>query len=775
MKKLLAILAIVTIGVTATNTVVSCETNKDNDGNGGSDGDLPNKNFELSKTNIKMDTKNPAKIEITNFSVLNDDSLPKTFTYSENNIISATLSTIDKAILITPNSKVVPGEYTITAASKIHEIDILVIVEEIIASDQFELETNSLTIDVNTQKKVLIKNWDSLPDEARPNSFVYDKTDVVTAELDSANHSILIKAKEKAVDEVKITIKALNKKEQILTIKIANKQFDLSKESVITNIAAGNMTNGYIDPSIAIGAEGFEITNESIVDSFNLMNKTNFEINDFVINKIDNGNNGIGAIYTIEGSESDSKIVGETELTLNKDLDPKLYFANTNLGEIRLFKGAYDNLENIMNDSKNNKYKFSLAGIIFENVGAQNKQLEYLKANLVSGGTNPAGKQIMANSEVSTTTFKINNFPDLGGLFLKEQNVEFTFKFVIEDRITFYEALLENKRLQLEVGLIQNKSKSAQKEAKKAIYNQLSDEFKNKIKPEEFVEFTNLIFDKKSASSKEIVDVKVDVLPGSDKLYGHDGGAWIGYISATGFAAIGTGSGNLEDFESNKKLEDKYTKGMGTFSIGGALSGEFYQGHEVVDLIDKNTNQGYINNIDPQEINLGYELKIKLEGVEGKNLKYKSIEISSDNDQTDKKIIEENDGTKSLVITTRENESNIGEENITLKVNDNWQNQVSFKLSILEAPILDKDLESLELGVNEEKEILFGVKNLAKNSKVSVKTKSSKIVEVVGEIILENEKYKINLKGIKPGKTVITILINDKEISSFSANVSKNE
>ncbi|AUB32058.1 hypothetical protein [Spiroplasma floricola] len=661
MKKLLILLASATLCSAPVFSVVAC-------GNvtaPGGDENLPDANFKLDKNQIDIDTKNPGNIKITNWEILNNRSKPTKFTYSEEGIVQATTG-LEGQITISPLANAKKSVVKITAESeKGHKEVITVNVNEIQQEDQFKLDKTSLYLKTSKYEYLTIVNWDSLSEDKKPSEFIFNKEGYASAELDSANKRIKVTANNQAVDDLKLTIKSSSNTSVDVNIKITLAEFDLAQENLVLNVMAGNMTNGLIDSSIAIGDEGFKVTEESVLASFNEINGLNLLLNDLNIEIIEGtGNNGIGAQCIIAAKEGNQNVKGETTLILNQNIDPVKYFVNTNLGEIRLFKGSFNQLDKVLANSKDS---ISLAAIIFEQVGAKNKQLEYIKNNLVKDLGAP-GKELMSKSTVSATTFKINGMPDLKGIFKANSVIEFTQKFVQEDRITIYESLPENKKVNISAQNLVDKSKSGQKNAKTEVYNQLSQEFKSKISLSHFIEFTNIIFNTKDDNGKYL-DFKFDVLPGSDILYGHDGAAFQSYISPGFWAGIGTGAGNLAKYEENKKFEERHSKGMGYFDMTAATKGNFYQGHDIIVL-----NQKPSEAISDKTFKITEELQIDFAMIN--MLEGQIVTVESDKSDITAELIDKGENNYSIKLNSSKATKNA---NITIKVNG-YKSQ-SFKVT----------------------------------------------------------------------------------------------
>ncbi|WP_338984859.1 lipoprotein [Spiroplasma endosymbiont of Diplazon laetatorius] len=639
MKKLLTLLATATLVASPAAVVVACG-DKGGSENGGEN--LPNANFKLEKNNIEIDTKNPGSIKISNWEILNTKSKPSKFTYDTDGIVQATIG-LNGEITISPLANAKPSTVKVTVESGIGYKEVITVtIKEIQQEDSFKLDKTSIEMETSKFNYITVTNWDSLSEDKKPSSLTFNNQGYAEAEIDSANHRIKITANNKEIENLVLTVKSENGQTVDVNIKITLSVFDLAQDNLVLNVMAGNMTDGYIDPNIAIGDDGFQITEESVINGFSEMNGVKLNAEDLKIEEIDSGNNGIGALYQISASENSKTVKGSNLVTLNQGIDPSDYFVNRDLGEIRLFKGAFNSLQDVLNKKDDS---MSLAAIIFEQIGAKNKQLEYIKNNLVKN-LGAGGKEIMSKSTVSATTFKINGMPELGGIFKPNVKVEFTQKIVQEDRITLFEALPSNGKVEIDVHNFDDKTKVGQIKAKTEVYNQLTQEFKNKVSLSHFIEFTNIIFNTKDANQKPI-DFKFDVLPGSDILYGHDGAAFQGYICAKGMVAIGTGSGDLSKYEENKKLEEKYSSGMGYFTIGGSTSGNFYQGHDIIQV--KQKVNGIENNLaieNNKETSLQFTLSDK---VAGSNYNVTAEAIG--NKVTKTEVVENGDGTYTLKMT----------------------------------------------------------------------------------------------------------------------------
>lgn len=579
MKKLVTLLGALTIGVGASASVIACNPNTNADL--GSE-NLPDTNFTLEKTTIDIDTINPGLIKITNYDVLNTNSMPVEFEISQPEIVQVTVSKIDKALIVAPLSGTPAQGITITAKSKVFETKFSVNVIESEIETQMKLEKTNVQMNTSTEERIKVTNFDYLDQSAMPNTFEFSESGFATAEFDSSNHEIVIYSSTNAKADLSLIIKAKNGTQAVVSIKIIEEAIDLDKEDYITNVMAGNMNEyGIIDPSIAIGDKGFTISKNSVLTSFNVMNGVNILESDVEITAVDAGSNGIGALYSIAAKTNSQNVKGEVLLTLNQGIDPNEYFRNKNLGQIRLFEGALNKL----NDVLNSKDEISLGAVVFEIVGDRNKQLEYAKANFTKN-LGAAGQAIMKNAVTTATTFQITNMPDLDGIFIKDQNIEFTFRFTKEDRITFYEGLPENKMVNIEKSLEQDRSAAGQLALLTKVYEQLNTEFKAKISLEHFLQFSKVIYDSKKSKQDSTKVTKIDILPGSPLLYAHDGAAFIGYINNPGGLAGASGGGNLEKYEDSKTFETKYTTGMGWFEMVAAMSGNFYQGHVVLNVVD---------------------------------------------------------------------------------------------------------------------------------------------------------------------------------------------
>ncbi|ALD66802.1 lipoprotein [Spiroplasma cantharicola] len=679
MKKLLTILATTSMVATSSLSVIACGWTKDKDGN---NDNLPNTNFELDKKAIDIYSNEVGYINITNWTILNSKSKPNKFKYSQEGIVQITKTIKEDQLVITPVSQKI-GTVKVTVSSEIHSVEITINVKQVEQEENFKLEKTTLDVKTSSTNYIKISNWDALQENSKPDKFVFENQGIATASLDSANKRIKIETSSQVAKNLKLTVVSKdNSHSQDVLINIEASKFNLAQENLIVNIAAGNMVNGLIDSSIAVGKEGFTITDEAIISGFNAMNNSNISKDELEIDRegegTTEGNNGIGTSVIIRAKENSQVVEGETLLILNQNIDPNEYFANKNLGEIRLFEGAYNKLAEVLNS----KDVISLGAIIFEQVGAKNTQLEYIKANFIQN-LGEAGKAIMQNAKTTATTFQITNMPTLGGIFKEGINVEFTYKFVPEDRITLFEALPENKKVFVDVDKLMDKSKFAQKAAKEQIYNQLSQNFKTEISLNHFIEFTNIIFDTYEVITPGIistsipVDFKFDVLPGSDKLYAHDGAAWNGYINASGLAEVATSGGNLEKYEDNKKFEEKYTAGMGGFTVGGSTSGNFYQGHNIMAL-----NQTLVSPIEFQTVSQGSTINLNFD-LENMKEEYNVTVQSSDSNVASVNLIKNESYQYTIELTGKKKTGGFfGSKEPTMSIKVNGFTTYSFKVKV---------------------------------------------------------------------------------------------
>ncbi|AHI52496.1 lipoprotein [Spiroplasma culicicola] len=769
MKKLITLLGALAVTASASSTVIACGNPGDTGGNGGGNENLPDKKFELEKTSIDIDTVNPGYINITNYDVLNSNSMPSEFEISDPEALQVTVSSIDKALIIAPLTNETINGIKVTVKSKIHSVTLTVNVKKADKQDQMKLSEKEIIMNTSKEARIKITNFDYLVPEAKPNNeFEFSESNYATAEYDDSNHDIVIKSLSKEISDLKLTIKTNNKKDVTISINIKAEVIDLSQGEYIKNIIAGNMDEyGNIDSSIAVGDKGFQITEKSVLTSFNVMNGVNISADDVVIESEEgSGDNGIGATYYISSNGNSENIIGEIELTLNQGIDPNEYFRNKNLGEIRLFEGAFNKLNEVLNS----KDVISLGAMVFEVVGDRNKQLEYVKANFVKN-MGAAGQAIMKNAVTTATTFQITNMPDLGGIFVKDQNIEFTFKFVKEDRITFYEGLPENKMINIEPGSSYetDRTPEGQIALKTYVYNSLNSNFKEKITLDHFLRFSKVLYDQQWVKSIDWLGfptfyegtyTKIDILPGSPLLYGHDGAAYIGYINNPGGLAGASGGGNLEKYEESGSLDIKYTAGMGAFTTTGSMSGNFYQGHPVINVYDYETSVGTINPIDDIEMYVGDSKTIDISGT---NLEYKDIEVISNTNFVTAQIED-----KKLKLTSNE----VGNGNVTLAVKDKSNNKIDLKINVIAKPIINTELNNFTLTKTEAtKTISFEIENLRDSDKITVEssnTKSSTVSEITKNDIMQYQfdVVYVNAPFLNSNST-ISIKVNGTEIKSF--------
>ncbi|AKX34722.1 hypothetical protein SLITO_v1c11110 [Spiroplasma litorale] len=344
-------------------------------------------------------------------------------------------------------------------------------------------------------------------------------------------------------------------------------------------IAGNKLSDGTIDPSIAIGDEGFKITEAGIVDSMNNINKTNIDINSIQLNKLTSGINGIGDIYKIIAKEG-MGYKGEVNVVLNKGVDPNLFFANKDIGNIYVYQGAFNKIDDVLKHEKNKK---SILAMAVENLGSANKDFEYLRSNLLQGENmlNPNAKVIIDNAVATKTGVTLNKFPTMNNIFIQRDKIEIKYSLKKDERITFYEALPESKTIDAPKDLLENESFEGSKKLKDLVYSKLSDKFKTKIDIKKFEEFTRIKYKVKKSSNESSLVTKIDILPGYEDLYGHDGGSFNSYIVTDKLVGYGTNGGNLGEYEEGGKLDIKYTTGMGFVEMAGAMKGDFYQGHAI--------------------------------------------------------------------------------------------------------------------------------------------------------------------------------------------------
>ncbi|AKX34720.1 hypothetical protein SLITO_v1c11090 [Spiroplasma litorale] len=444
----------------------------------------------------------------------------------------------------------------------------------------FVLDTKSIEGNPGDRKIILIKNYSELSNDELPNSYKCSEDGYLDVTFDYSNKQILVDLKKPTTNNIKLTISSSANYTADIDVKVNNVKIDISKVVKINTFIAGNkLSDGTIDPSIAIGDEGFKITEAGIVDSMNNINKLSLDIKGLDIKLQYSGDNGIGARYEISGKEN-SDYTGKVIVNLNKGVDPNLFFANKNIGNIFVYEGAFNKIDDVLKHEKNKKSIISMA---IENLGATNKDFEYLRGNLLQGKDmfNPNAKVIIDNAVATKTGVTLNKFPTMNPIFVDKGKIELTYNLVKEDRITLYEALPSDKLIEAPKDLLENESIENSKKLKDVVYDKLTDEFKNKISQSYFESFTKVRYKIRKSKEDATKVTKIDVLPGSNDLYGHDGGSFNSYIVTDSTVGIGTQGGNLGEYEEDGKLDIKYTTGMGFFEYSGGLKGDFHQGHDI--------------------------------------------------------------------------------------------------------------------------------------------------------------------------------------------------
>ncbi|ASP28422.1 hypothetical protein SCORR_v1c06500 [Spiroplasma corruscae] len=363
-----------------------------------------------------------------------------------------------------------------------------------------------------------------------------------------------------------------------------NTNIDLSKDVKIKQFIAGNkLDDGSIDTTQTIGQKGYIINDKSIIDSLNNINGLSLDINQVdITNAKPSVDDGVGAIYNITPKEN-SSYTGKVTITLNQNIDPQLFFANKDLGNIYVYKGAFNKINDVIKDEKDKK---SIAGIAFENLGAVNKDLEYLKNTLLqfSEGITTYAQELLntADLKIDSISFKV---PTMGNIFKPNSILNLKYNFTEENRATLYDNLLsESKKIKVSKGLLETKTEDKALELKKVTYNNLNESFKSRVNETEFINFTKIKYNSLDNKESRKKVTKIDILPGSNLIYGHDGGSFNSYIESDSVAEKFTHSGKLSNYENDKQLDIKYTIGMGWFEIPASMSGEFYQGYDIYEV-----------------------------------------------------------------------------------------------------------------------------------------------------------------------------------------------
>ncbi|ASP28421.1 hypothetical protein SCORR_v1c06490 [Spiroplasma corruscae] len=447
------------------------------------------------------------------------------------------------------------------------------------SGDKFELDKQSIEGKIGEKINIKITNYDELNSDSIPSIFKFSEEGFATAELDSSNKQIVVSLIKQSTT-LKLNISSINKNEVSISIKISAEKIDLTKDVKVRQFIAGNkLDDGSIDTTQTIGQKGYIINNISIIDSLNNINGLALDINQLNIINVSPGDDGVGAIYNISAKD-DAPYTGKVTITLNQNVDPLLFFANKDLGNMYIYKGAFNKINDVIKDEKDKK---SIASIAFENLGATNKDLEYLKNTLLqfSEGITTYAQELLNTADLkeSSISFKV---PTMGNIFKPNNTINLNFKYVEDNRATLYDNLLsENKKIKVSKDLLESNTTEKALELKKLTYKNLNESFKNKVNETEFINYTKIKYaslDNKESRKKV---TKIDILPGSNLMYGHDGGAFNSYIESDAIAGNFTHSGKLSNYEENKKLDIKYTIGMGWFEIPAAMSGEFYQGYDI--------------------------------------------------------------------------------------------------------------------------------------------------------------------------------------------------
>jgi len=513
MKKLLSLLG--TFGLivpTSTLTVISCR---------GENYNRPDGAFQLASNSIEIDAAIRRKsIEILNFNILEENSYPTEFVFSEENIIDGYLDKNNgEIIFVLENTEVVDKTIAVEISSKNNfkaTVSIEIVkprVDTVFELDVAEISTNTNTIFyINVTNMVYLEsqqNW--------PVNFNFNFDDFATTELDLPNNRIIVRTNSRSINQLVLSISSADEEvTRTVNIRIDNQVIDLSNTLFVTNILAGKLTDGVIDISTPIGQSGFIVNNESILENFNTSNNINLTLEDVNIDFLNGqeNSNSMGDSYTISAANS-SVVSGSVEIIINQNVDPDEVFANRHLGNVRVFDSLIDQMNFAL---ASNEGKTALFSILMASVGSLNRVMEYIKATMtvMSGQNLPnvmAAMTMAAQSDITMNRISVQ-MPSFGGLFI-ERNIDFTFNFIREDRITLLEGLKDQRIDVTEVELQQALSNSTQHRLlQRKIYNSLSEEFRQKVFFIEFQQFTRLT----SFGGRWYFDV----LPGGQLLYGMD-------------------------------------------------------------------------------------------------------------------------------------------------------------------------------------------------------------------------------------------------------------
>ncbi|AKU79614.1 hypothetical protein [Spiroplasma turonicum] len=447
---------------------------------------------------------------------------------------------------------------------------------------KFNLDVNSISGSAGERIFANITNYDDLSKDNLPDTIEYTEKDYLEVTIDHSNKRIQFDLLKSTTSEIKVKILSVLKEELTVTVTIDKEKLSLNKVVKVKQFIAGNkLDDGTIDASIAVGSEGFKITNKSIIDSLNNVNQASIDINQVDIEQKNAGENGIGAAYEIKAKKESENLTGSVTVTLNKGINVNDFFVNKDLGNIFLYKGAYSQLENVLKDEKD---KTSIISMAVENLGAANKDFEYLRGNLLffAKGITTNAQLMIEGATPSNKGIVFNNIPDMK-IFKPSQTLKLSYNIVEEIRMTLFEALPESK-IKVSKELYETQTYEKSLELKKLVYSNLSESFKKTISEEHFISFTRIKYNVQKSNNEKQLVTKIDVLPGSNIFYGHDGGSFNSYIvtdkSLEGF----TNGGDLSKYEEGKKLAEKYSQGMGFYNMFLAMQGNFCQGHDIFEV-----------------------------------------------------------------------------------------------------------------------------------------------------------------------------------------------
>ncbi|ARU92217.1 hypothetical protein SCLARK_001764 [Spiroplasma clarkii] len=530
MKKLLGLLAatglVATSGITA---VVSCGTN-----------DIyskPDGAFKLStnKFDIHNSTSYSKGVAIENYSILNDEALPSLFEYSEPNIIEVSLNKAQKSLIfrvLEANEELIDKTITITIkqAQNKHSQTVEATIKNL-TETEFALESNDVEFNSNTINVIKISNFDILPDNTYyPSTVSFDTPDFASAEIDLPNKEIIVRTNGKATNNLTLTVSDENNNvTRNVKVKIIKQIIDLGSDDADyeTRILAGNMKDGVIIPDQVLGQDdSYVITKESIITSFNIANNLNLTLEDIDINVVDTDFEGKGMGSVWEISSKSSSVTGSIEVITNREIAPSSIMNKWDVGEVRIFEEYYDDLEEILEaNPESDTRPLALIAQLLENVGSRNKSMEYLKPIFFAPLGLAESLRMSFESRMSKTSFKLA-FQEFGGIFVKE-DLEFTFTFVKEDRITFLDGWDSKSKVEVDRDLLDGGMFDVEKREviQQKVYDELmSEDFRQKVGFATFKEFTRI--------KKARQDYYFDILPGSSSLYGHDALAYGFFIAS---------------------------------------------------------------------------------------------------------------------------------------------------------------------------------------------------------------------------------------------------